>query len=139
MVTLFSYAREFPELGNRVYLDFTPGTTKPAAPYAIAWEAMGGVEMPLHGSEDVLTAPLRLTVYWKPTGTQTAATARRDLSLLMKRISAGISAIDTHLDGVTPYVSGSVERTGFTPPTPDKNNPEGYYSTLMLTALIHQQ
>lgn len=140
MVTLFSLAREFPLLGipPRVYLDFTPSSTAPASPYGLVWEKPGGVEASYYGGADTVRISPCLTVYWKPTGTQTAATIRRDLDLLVREINERRHAVDTHLDGVTPYVDGSFQHVMLTPPTPDKSNPGGYYATLHYTALIQQ-
>lgn len=139
MVTLFSYAREFAQFSNRVFLDAAPGTTPPASPWALCWEKEGGVNTPLHGGSDIMQIYPCLTVYSRPIGTQTPATARAQLVALMKAISDGIHAVDTHFDGITPYVGGSVQRLNHPAPQSDSNNPGGYYATLLLTALIHQK
>lgn len=135
-LTLFGFLNSLPELKDRVYLDVAP--TTPATPYAIVYDLPGGVDEAYYGQADAVGVYPCVTVYQRPTGTQTPASARVALMALMAKISDAPHNVDTHSDGVTPFLVGSFSRGPEYPPAPDKAVQGQSFATAKFRAVYYR-
>lgn len=134
MPTLYGFVHALPQLAGRVFWDGTAPANTPA-PYAIVWAKTGGIERAFYRGADAVTVYPCVTVYDRPrTGEQPAA-ARVRLQAILDALQDAVHELDTHSDGVTPYLPGSVERTGEPAIMADRQVAGQSYFTFQLKAL----
>jgi len=136
MSTLLGFCKTIPELGGRCYLDTAPSL--PETPYAIVYDAPGGVGERYYGGADVTTVYPSVTVYHKPAVKEEAALARQQLMAIMTKLQNAHRTVDTHSDGVTPFVRGSVQRASDFAPMPDKTVQGQSYATVRFSAMVYR-
>lgn len=139
MTTLFGYVNGLPELAGRVSV--SAFSSNPGTPYARLWDAPGGVEQPYYGHGNTMRVNVRVTVYDKPPGADTTgsrAAAQVRLRALLVKVQDARLVVDTHADGVTPFIRGSFQNTGEPAVLDDKDVAGQCYGTVMFTALIHR-
>ena len=132
--SLLSALNALPELTGRVFR--TAVASAPAAPYARVWEAPRGVEVRLFHRQQVSRLNLRVTLYDRPTGSDTneaRAAAQVRLERLADKVRDALATVDTHLDGVKRYAEPPLYITD-TGPVDDKNVAGQSYLTLFIEA-----
>lgn len=135
-MTLLGFCNSLPELSGRVYLDTAPAV--PATPYAIVYDAPGGIQQPFYGGSDMTAVYPSVTVYHKPVTGGSAQQARLELMAIMTKLQQAHRSVDTHSDGVTPYAPGSVQRASEFSPMPDKAVQGQLYATVRFVAFIYR-
>lgn len=136
MTTLFACVNALPELTGRVFRLVSPKL--PDTPYAIV-ETRQGPPRPYYSGSDIVTVYPCVTLYAKPLSGQTSGDAEEALFLLAGKVQAGYRQIDTHMDGITPFLAGSVTRAGEFPPMPDGEVPGQVYLTVRFSANLLRQ
>lgn len=117
MTTLYSFLKAIPELGGRVFWDGTAPST-PATPYALLWDKPGGPVSP-YGKSDVMQLYPCVIVYDKAATNEAPVAARLRLQAIADKLQGAVYAVDTHSDGIKPYLNGSVYRVNEPTPTAD--------------------
>lgn len=134
--TLLGFCKTITELADRCFLDTAPSV--PATPYCIVWDATGGVQQPFYGGSDLTAVYPSATVYIKPSVGQNTAQARVALMAIMAQLQQAHRYVDTHSDGLTPFVAGSVQRASEFAPMADKSVPGQVFATVRFQALIYR-
>lgn len=133
-MTLYAALNTIPELTGRIFRGVAPAT--PASPYAILEDRQGGVAQAYYAGADTVIVYPCVTLYSKPTAGQTPADALLALQLLVNKVQQAHHYFDTHSDGVTPYLPGSVNRAGEFPPMVDPATQGQFYVTVRFSALL---
>lgn len=134
MTTFYAFLNGVPELGGRVYRGLAPGTSPPPTPYAIIEDRQGPVSNPYFNGTDILEVFPTVTLYTKPGLNQTPDSAVQELMLLASKVQMARYSVDTHSDGITSYLVGSVNRAGEFPPMNDGSVSGQYYLTVRFVA-----
>ncbi|WP_407543781.1 hypothetical protein Q0M94_28275 (plasmid) [Deinococcus radiomollis] len=139
MTTFYAFLNTIPDFGGRVYRSTFPGTTPPATPYAIIEDRQGPVSGAYYGGSDLMTVFPCVTLYVKPGPAQGPGDAVQALMALALKVQAARYSVDTHSDGITPFVTGSLNRAGEFPPLADGNVRGQAYLTLRFQAQLLRQ
>ena len=126
--TLLGALNGLSDLQQRCYLDTAPSL--PATPFAIAYETMGGLGGTYYGGAALVNVYPSVTLYHKPGSGESVNSARQGLMFLASKVVAAVKAVDTHSDGVTPFITGSFQLQAEFPPMPDKSVQGQLYLTL---------
>jgi hypothetical protein len=136
-MTLYSFARTIPALGGRVFMEAAPVGTP--FPYAVVWSGTGGVTNAYYGTANVFAVYPSVIVYLQEASTDLPGSGHSATLALLSALRAAKDAIDTHSDGVTPFLAGSVHLVIDGSPMLDQNAAGRYSGTLKLSASIYRR
>ena len=134
MVTLYSFCMTIPMFGGRVFMDAAPLGTP--YPLCIAWDVQGGPVRSYTGTSNVTAVYPCLTVYDQPSTTDSPGAPRVRLLAAMDAIRAAKDSINTHSDGITRFVPGSVQAVYESVPSLDQNAAGRYSATMRFAAQL---
>ena len=135
--TLLSFARGIPALGGRVFMQAAPSGT--AFPYAVLWDGTGGVTNAYSGTANVFAVYPSIIVYHQELTTDLPGSGHSATLALLTALRAAKDAINTHSDGVTPFLAGSVQLVIDGTPMLDQNAAGRYSGTLKFSASIYRR